>query len=122
MIRIIVVILKKLEKLLKNSKKKPMNISKVCSHHCFQLLNKLIIFFFFLEKNYEAAIDLYSRAIDVYPHSAVYFANRSFAQLRMENYGYALEDASKAIENDKKYIKVWSMCPAFLKLLLVSNL
>ena len=24
----------------------------------------------------------------------------------MENYGYALEDASKAIENDRKYIKV----------------
>ena len=60
----------------------------------------------FSEKNYEEAIRLYTDAINLNCESAVYYANRSFAQLRMENYGYALEDASKAIENDRKYIKV----------------
>lgn len=50
---------------------------------------------------------MYTKAIDLNPQSAVYFANRSFAQLRLENYGYALDDASKAIDNDRKYIKVW---------------
>nr|CAB3265115.1 serine/threonine-protein phosphatase 5 [Phallusia mammillata] len=59
----------------------------------------------FKDKNYEEAIRLYTEAITINSESAVYFANRSFAQLRMENYGYALEDASKAIAIDKKYIK-----------------
>jgi len=58
------------------------------------------------EKNYDEAIRLYTEAISLNPKSAVYYANRSFAQLRMENYGYALDDASKAIENDRKYVKV----------------
>ena len=58
------------------------------------------------DKNYEEAIKFYTEAINLNPKAAVYYANRSFAQLRIENYGYALEDASKAIENDRKYIKV----------------
>lgn len=59
----------------------------------------------FKDKKYEEAIELYSAAIDKYPDSAIYYANRSFAHLRLENYGYALEDASKAISKDRKYIK-----------------
>jgi len=39
------------------------------------------------------------------PNSAVYYANRSFANLRAELYGSAIIDATKAIEIDKKYIK-----------------
>ncbi|CAK8676635.1 serine/threonine-protein phosphatase 5-like [Clavelina lepadiformis] len=61
----------------------------------------------FKEKNYEDAVCLYTQAIGVYPKSAVYYANRSFAHLRLENYGYALEDATRAIENDRKYIKAY---------------
>ncbi len=57
-------------------------------------------------KNYEEAISYYSRAIAVNPHVATYYGNRSFAYLKVESYGYALNDATKALELDNKYIKV----------------
>jgi serine/threonine-protein phosphatase 5 len=47
---------------------------------------------------------LYTKAIDLNP-SAVYYANRSIANLRLECAGYALTDASMAIELDKNYVK-----------------
>ena len=39
--------------------------------------------------------------------NAVYWANRSIANLRMENFGYALADATKAIVADAKYLKAY---------------
>jgi hypothetical protein len=45
------------------------------------------------------------QAIEVDPSNAVYYANRSIAYLRTECFGYALTDASKAIETDKAYLK-----------------
>jgi len=62
---------------------------------------------FFQGKKYEDAIRLYTSAIELHDQSAVYYANRSFAHLRLENFGFALEDASKAISLDKKYIKAY---------------
>ena len=56
-------------------------------------------------QDYLKAIPLYSAAIEHNPESAVLFANRSFAYLRTECFGYALEDASKAITLDKSYVK-----------------
>ena len=41
------------------------------------------------------------------PNVACYYANRSFAYLKTECFGYALIDASKAIELDKNYIKAY---------------
>lgn len=38
--------------------------------------------------------------------NAVYFSNRSFSYLKIEQYGAALEDATKSIEIDKNYAKV----------------
>lgn len=57
-------------------------------------------------KLFEDAVECYSEAIDLNPTVAVYYGNRSFANLKMENYGYALADASRALELDKTYIKV----------------
>ena len=48
---------------------------------------------------------MYTEAIEFNPNSAVLYANRSFAHLRTESFGYALEDASKAISLDKTYVK-----------------
>ena len=53
------------------------------------------------------AIELYSKAIELNPTNAVYYANRSISHLRLENYGYALADASRAIETDKTYLKAY---------------
>lgn len=54
---------------------------------------------------YEKAIEMYTKAIEMNPTVAAYYGNRSLAHLRTECFGYALEDASKALELDKNYIK-----------------
>jgi len=59
----------------------------------------------FKKQDYLKAIPLYSEAIEYNPNSAVLFANRSFAYIRTECFGYALEDASKAITLDRSYVK-----------------
>jgi len=56
--------------------------------------------------DFEEAIKFYTSAIDLNPNVATYYGNRSFAYLKIESYGYALTDASKALELDNKYIKV----------------
>nr|XP_040135973.1 serine/threonine-protein phosphatase 5 isoform X2 [Ictidomys tridecemlineatus] len=60
---------------------------------------------YFKAKDYENAIKFYSQAIELNPSNAIYYGNRSLAYLRTECYGYALGDATRAIEIDKKYIK-----------------
>ncbi|XP_035689914.1 LOW QUALITY PROTEIN: serine/threonine-protein phosphatase 5-like [Branchiostoma floridae] len=60
---------------------------------------------YFKDKGYEKAIEFYSRAIDLNPYNAAYYGNRSIAYLRTECFGYALSDASKALEVDSSYVK-----------------
>lgn len=60
----------------------------------------------FKNQSYDKAIDLYTAALEVYP-SPIYYANRSFAYFKTEAAGYALNDASKAIELDKTYTKAY---------------
>ena len=56
-------------------------------------------------QNFDEAISLYTKAIELNPNVAIYYGNRSFAYLKMECFGYALNDASKAIELDPNYVK-----------------
>lgn len=56
---------------------------------------------------YKAALELYDKAIEKNPNNAVYYANRSIANLKMENTGYALIDSTHAIELDKAYTKAY---------------
>ncbi|KHN18122.1 Serine/threonine-protein phosphatase 5 [Glycine soja] len=65
----------------------------------------------FNARKYSQAIDLYTQAIELNSQNAVYFSNRAFAHLRLEEYGSAIQDATKAIEIDPKYSKVKKMCP-----------
>ncbi|CAB3375203.1 Hypothetical predicted protein [Cloeon dipterum] len=67
---------------------------------CKETANK-----YFKEQNFDEAVKWYSKAIELNPNVAVYYANRSFANLRQEAFGYALSDASKAILLDKSYVK-----------------
>ncbi|KFQ60717.1 Serine/threonine-protein phosphatase 5, partial [Pelecanus crispus] len=53
----------------------------------------------------ENAVKYYSSAIELNPTNAIYYGNRSLAYLRTECYGYALADATRAVELDKKYVK-----------------
>ena len=63
------------------------------------------MFFFLIDQDFNKAIELYSKAIELNPTIAVYYGNRSFAYLKIECFGSALEDASKAIELDRNYVK-----------------
>ncbi|KAJ4448197.1 Serine/threonine-protein phosphatase 5 [Periplaneta americana] len=60
---------------------------------------------FVTEQDYNKAIDLYTKAIELNPNVAVYYGNRSISYLKTECFGYALNDASKSIELDKTYLK-----------------
>ncbi|XP_041269602.1 serine/threonine-protein phosphatase 5, partial [Onychostruthus taczanowskii] len=60
---------------------------------------------FFKGKDYENAVKLYSSAIELNPCNAIYYGNRSLAYLRTECYGYALADATRALQLDSKYVK-----------------
>ena len=70
--------------------------------HCYRSGFDLLI----LAKKYEAAIEKYSEAINLNPNVAVYYANRSFAYIKTEAYGYAVSDADSAIKLDPSYTKV----------------
>jgi len=59
----------------------------------------------FKVQHFEKAIEFYSKAIECNPNEAVYYGNRSFAYHKTECFGYALRDASQAIDLDKNYIK-----------------
>ncbi|XP_058788226.1 serine/threonine-protein phosphatase 5 isoform X1 [Vicia villosa] len=59
----------------------------------------------FKDRKFSHAIELYTKAIELNSQSAVYYANRAFAHLRLEEYGSAILDATKAIEVDPKYSK-----------------
>ncbi|KAF3444950.1 hypothetical protein FNV43_RR14643 [Rhamnella rubrinervis] len=59
----------------------------------------------FKAHKYSQAIDLYTKAIELKGQNAVYWANRAFAHIKLEEYGSAIQDASTAIEVDQKYSK-----------------
>jgi tetratricopeptide (TPR) repeat protein len=65
------------------------------------------------EKHYGAAINLYTQALEHQPANAVLYANRAFAHIKIEEYGSAVIDASKAVDADPSYAKVgvgWVLC------------
>ncbi|KAK5826283.1 hypothetical protein PVK06_021200 [Gossypium arboreum] len=47
---------------------------------------------------YGQAIDLYTQAIELNSQNVVYWANRSLAHTKLEEYGSAIQDATKAID------------------------
>ncbi|KAK2554288.1 Serine/threonine-protein phosphatase 5 [Acropora cervicornis] len=66
---------------------------------------------FFKDGKYDEALSLYTKAIDLNPQVPAYYGNRSFCYIKTEYFGSALEDANKAIDLDKKYIKVTKFRP-----------
>ena len=62
---------------------------------------------YFRQEKYCVAEELYSKAIELNPTNAVYYANRSITHLKQESFGYALVDASKAIDLDSTYTKAY---------------
>ena len=61
----------------------------------------------FQAKNYEEAINQYTKAIEstLENPNHIYFANRANAQLELKNYEECINDCNKAIEIDASFIK-----------------
>ncbi|KAM5484442.1 Small glutamine-rich tetratricopeptide repeat-containing protein 2 [Microsporum canis] len=59
-------------------------------------------------KDYPAAIDCYSRALNIAPANPIYLSNRAAAYSASGNHTKAAEDAEVAVAADPKYVKAWS--------------
>ena len=55
--------------------------------------------------HYEQAVEKYTQAIQLCDTVPAYFTNRALAQTRLENFGYAIEDASRALDIDPNFVK-----------------
>jgi len=60
------------------------------------------------QKDYQKAVDLYSKAIDLNPANPIYLSNRAAAHSAMKQHDLAKEDAEMAVAADPKYTKAWS--------------
>jgi serine/threonine-protein phosphatase 5 len=56
--------------------------------------------------DWPAAIDFYTQAIEKNSSEPSFYTNRAQANIKLEAYGYAIADASKAIELNPNFIKV----------------
>ncbi|XP_037818577.1 serine/threonine-protein phosphatase 5 [Lucilia sericata] len=56
-------------------------------------------------KDFSKAIEMYTKAIDLIPTNAIFYANRSLAHLRQESFGFALQDGIAAVKADPTYLK-----------------
>ncbi|KAI3710594.1 hypothetical protein L2E82_40378 [Cichorium intybus] len=66
---------------------------------------------------FSQAIDLYTKAIEINGDNDVYWANRAFAYTKLEEYGSAIQDASKTVDIDPKNSKAStdiSTCPTVI--------
>jgi len=61
----------------------------------------------FVAHEFKKAADLYSKALDKNPFDATLWCNRAYARIKLEEHGYALNDAAKAISLDPKYVKAY---------------
>ncbi|KAE8150387.1 Metallo-dependent phosphatase-like protein [Aspergillus avenaceus] len=61
----------------------------------------------FAQHEWPTAVDFYTQAIEKYDREPSFFSNRAQAQIKLEAYGFAIADASKALELDPAYTKAY---------------
>ncbi|KAK1770652.1 Serine/threonine-protein phosphatase T [Phialemonium atrogriseum] len=61
----------------------------------------------FAAHDWRTAIDFYSKAIELNDKEPTFYANRAQANLKTESYGYAVADATKAIELNPSFVKAY---------------
>lgn len=71
----------------------------------FNIIFINILFFYILAKDFSKAIEMYTKAIELIPTNAIFYANRSLAHLRQESFGFALQDGIAAVKADPTYLK-----------------
>ena len=60
----------------------------------------------FKNQDWPGALDFYTKAIELYDKEPSFYTNRAQANIKLEAYGYAVQDADKAIELDPNNVKV----------------
>ncbi|KAI9854657.1 MAG: hypothetical protein M1830_006517 [Pleopsidium flavum] len=60
----------------------------------------------FAAHDWLTAVDFYTQAIEANDKDPSFYCNRAQANIKLESYGYAVADATKAIELDPEYAKV----------------
>ena len=58
-------------------------------------------------KEYQEAVDAYSKSIELNSSEAATYCNRAMAYLRMKNYARCIEDADKTLEMEPDYVKAY---------------
>ncbi|KAK6440910.1 Palmitoyl-protein thioesterase 1 [Oleoguttula sp. CCFEE 5521] len=61
----------------------------------------------FKAHDWPSAVDYYSKAIEANDKEPSFYTNRAQAYIKQEAYGYAIADASKAIELDQNFVKAY---------------
>ncbi|KAJ3571693.1 hypothetical protein NP233_g3592 [Leucocoprinus birnbaumii] len=61
----------------------------------------------FTSHDFPGAAKLYSEAIEKNPNEPTLWCNRAYARMKLEEFGYALSDATKAIALDPRYVKAY---------------
>ncbi|KAG8532147.1 uncharacterized protein KY384_003787 [Bacidia gigantensis] len=61
----------------------------------------------FSKHDWLKAIEFYDQAIESYDSDPTFFCNRCQANIKLEQYGYAIADATKAVELDQSYAKAF---------------
>ncbi|KAF4554096.1 Serine/threonine-protein phosphatase T-like protein [Elsinoe fawcettii] len=61
----------------------------------------------FKNKDWPTAVEYYSQAIEKYDKEPSFYTNRAQAHIKLEAYGYAIADSSKAIELDSNFTKAY---------------
>ncbi|RDW89494.1 serine phosphatase-3 [Coleophoma cylindrospora] len=61
----------------------------------------------FAAHDWPTAIECYTKAIELNDKEPTYFSNRAQANIKSEAYGYAIADATKAIELDPNFVKAY---------------
>ena len=62
---------------------------------------------FFTTHHYLDAVKCYEQAIELNPNIPAYYGNTAMCRVKLEEYGQAIIDATKAITLDKSYIKAY---------------
>ncbi|KAL4788078.1 hypothetical protein BJX76DRAFT_345151 [Aspergillus varians] len=61
----------------------------------------------FVQHDWPTAVEFYTQAIGKYDKEPSFFSNRAQCHIKLEAYGYAVADATKALELDPDYIKAY---------------
>ncbi|EZF73992.1 hypothetical protein H105_04321 [Trichophyton soudanense CBS 452.61] len=61
----------------------------------------------FAQQNWPAALNLYTQAIELYDKEPSFYCNRAQVHVKLEAFGFAIADATKAIELDPSYVKAY---------------